>query len=85
MQQGWKTLVSSRRKWRGQRGTTTEGGVGFTVVQTKKREKKRKKNEGDRAFGGGGMDRNFAASLEFAKEKKNKNASKEKHLNNQTK
>ena len=27
MQQGWKTLVASPRKRRGQRGTTTEGGA----------------------------------------------------------
>ena len=27
MQQGWKTLVASRRKSHGQRGTTTEGGA----------------------------------------------------------
>ena len=37
------------------------------------------------ANGGGDMDRDTAVSPELAKEKKNKNASKEKHLNNQTK
>ena len=38
---------------------------GFTVVQTKKKERK---NEGDN--GGGDMDRGTVASLELAKEKK---------------